>query len=635
MEETKKKTQRRRVRKSSSSAQTESMKATPLLGKEMELQKRMQHIAADGDATGVPEGKKPTKRAARPRVTANRKKSESARENKAQPTLRIIPLGGMGEVGKNMTVLAYEDEMIVIDCGMIFPEGEMLGIDYVIPDTQFLMANKDKIKAFVFTHGHEDHIGATPFILKDLKKVPVYGGRLTTALIQHKLDEHGVKGVHMQTVKAGTKIKIGCFEVTFLKVNHSIADAFALAIRTPVGLLVHTGDFKIDHTPLDGEKMDLAAFARLGQQGVLLLMSDSTNAERPGYTMSEQRVSETFDECFEHAQGRIIVATFSSNISRIQQLIYIAEKRGRKVFFAGRSLERISQIATEIGYLKVKKGTLLDSKQLDYMNDDEVVIITTGSQGEPMSGLVRMASGEHRIISIGAGDLVILSSSPIPGNEKAVSNIIDKLYQRGANVIYQGIRSVHVSGHACQEEEKLMLALTKPKFFMPVHGEFRMLRAHATTAEQQGVQPDHIVLPANGDVVELTKNSVKVKETVPAGAIFVDGSGIGDVGNVVLRDRKTLSEDGLFIAVVAVNRETGALVSGPEIISRGFVYVRENEQLIAQARDLVKKAVAQCQEQHVPGEWGELKSAIRSCVRNFLYQQTKRNPMILPVILEV
>lgn len=634
MEQTKKTTQRRRVRKPSSATQTEMMKATPLIGKETELQKRMQHAAPAGEETSAPAAKKSVRRTARPRTTSARKKAESAKETN-QPTLRIIPLGGMGEVGKNMTVLAYEDEMIVIDCGMIFPEGEMLGIDYVIPDTQFLMANKDKIKAFVFTHGHEDHIGATPFILKDLKKVPVYGGRLTTALIQHKLDEHGVKGVHMQTVKAGTKVKIGCFEVTFLKVNHSIADAFALAIRTPVGMLVHTGDFKIDHTPLDGEKMDLAAFARLGQQGVLLLMSDSTNAERPGYTMSEQRVSETFDECFEHAQGRIIVATFSSNISRIQQLIYIAEKRGRKVFFAGRSLERISQIATEIGYLKVKKGTLLDSKQLDYMNDDEVVIITTGSQGEPMSGLVRMASGEHRTISIGAGDLVILSSSPIPGNEKAVSNIIDKLYQRGANVIYQGIRSVHVSGHACQEEEKLMLALTKPKFFMPVHGEFRMLRAHATTAEQQGVQPDHIVLPANGDVVELTKNSVKVRDTVPAGAVFVDGSGIGDVGNVVLRDRKTLSEDGLFIAVVAVNRETGALVSGPEIISRGFVYVRENEQLIAQARELVKKAVLQCQEQHVAGEWGELKSAIRSCVRNFLYQQTKRNPMILPVILEV
>ena len=634
MEQTKKTTQRRRVRKPSSTTQTETMKATPLIGKEIELQKRMQHAASAGEETGTPAAKKTVRRTARPRATSARKKAESAKETN-QPTLRIIPLGGMGEVGKNMTVLAYEDEMIVIDCGMIFPEGEMLGIDYVIPDTQFLMANKDKIKAFVFTHGHEDHIGATPFILKDLKKVPVYGGRLTTALIQHKLDEHGVKGIHMQTVKAGTKVKIGCFEVTFLKVNHSIADAFALAIRTPVGMIVHTGDFKIDHTPLDGEKMDLAAFARLGQQGVLLLMSDSTNAERPGYTMSEQRVSETFDECFEHAQGRIIVATFSSNISRIQQLIYIAEKRGRKVFFAGRSLERISQIATEIGYLKVKKGTLLDSKQLDYMNDDEVVIITTGSQGEPMSGLVRMASGEHRTISIGTGDLVILSSSPIPGNEKAVSNIIDKLYQRGANVIYQGIRSVHVSGHACQEEEKLMLALTKPKFFMPVHGEFRMLRAHATTAEQQGVQPDHIVLPANGDVVELTKNSVKVRDTVPAGAVFVDGSGIGDVGNVVLRDRKTLSEDGLFIAVVAVNRETGALVSGPEIISRGFVYVRENEQLIAQARELVKKAVLQCQEQHVAGEWGELKSAIRSCVRNFLYQQTKRNPMILPVILEV
>lgn len=613
MEEKKKTVRRRR---------TQPAKAAQTQGKE--------GPAAAGAKVRMPRAK------AKGNDGATNAKTAGGKQKKSNgPCLRIIPLGGMGEVGKNMTVIEYGDDMFVIDCGVIFPEGEMLGIDYVIPDAQYLQANKSKLRAFVFTHGHEDHIGATPFILRDYKKVPIYGGKLTLALINHKMEEHGIKGIHTEVIKAGSKIKVGCFEITFLKVNHSIADAYALAIKTPVGTIVHTGDFKIDHTPLDGEKMDLAAFGQLGRQGVLLLMSDSTNAERPGYTMSEQMVTRSFDECFEHAQGRILVATFSSNISRIQQLINIAEKRGRKVYFAGRSLERISQIAMEIGYLKVKRGTLLDNRQLDYMDPDQVVIITTGSQGEPLSGLVRMANDEHRVISIRQGDMVIFSSSPIPGNEKAVSGVIDKLYQKGAEVIYDGIRAVHVSGHACQEEEKLILALTRPKFFMPVHGEFRMLRAHARTAQEQGIASQNIITPSIGDVVECTKNSIRIAGSVPSGAVFVDGSGIGDVGNVVLRDRKMLSEDGLFIAVVAVGKSDGHLVNGPEIISRGFVYVRENEQLIAQAREIVKNTIFECQGKHVPGDWGMLKNAMRSALRNFLYQKTKRSPMILPVILEI
>lgn len=597
--------------------------------------------------------RKPRSRKAAPKVGGSRRavakkapESKPKTASRAKPVrrrtagpknanpLKIIPLGGLSEIGKNMTAIEYGNDIIVIDCGTIFPEGDMLGIDYVIPDYTYLQKNHQKIRGLIVTHGHEDHIGAIPYILKDLK-MPIYSATLTLALIQYKLDEHHIKGIHMETVTPGSKIKLGCFEIQFLRVCHSIADAMALAIRTPIGTVVHTGDFKIDHTPLDGQKMDLSAFAKLGKEGVLLLMSDSTNSDSPGYTMSEQRVSRTFEECFDRANGRIIVATFSSNINRIQQIIYIAEQRGRKVFFAGRSLEKVATIAMELGYLKLKKGTLVDDRRLDALEPDQVVIITTGSQGEPMSGLVRMASDEHRTVKLRAGDTVIISASPIPGNEKNVTNVIDKLYQKGAEVIYNGIREVHVSGHAKQEEQKLMLALTNPKFFMPVHGEYHHLKHHAQTALAQGIPQNHIVLANIGDVVELTKNSIKTNGQVPSGSIFVDGSGIGDVGNIVIRDRRILSEEGLVIAVAVVKKTNGALVAGPDIISRGFVYVRENEAMMEHCREIVTKVVKTFENQYEAGDFGAMKNAIRSELRNYLYNMTMRNPMILPIITEV
>ena len=583
-----------------------------------------------------------TNRAARSSRTRStgRKKTGEIKGNKQQTKaagepLRIIPLGGLGEIGKNMTLFEYGNDIIVVDCGVIFPEGEMLGIDYVIPDAQYLLENRQKLRGFVFTHGHEDHIGATPFLLRDYPNVSIFGGKLTLALIQNKLDEYGVRKIHSHVISSGSAIDLGCFHIEFLKVNHSIADAYALVIRTPVGIVVHTGDFKIDHTPLGGETIDLASFAQLGREGVLLLMSDSTNAERPGYTISEQTVMHTLDDCFNSATGRILVATFSSNVSRIQMIINIAEKHGRRVYFAGRSLERIYEIGTEIGYLKLKKGTLLDNRMLDFVEPNEVVIITTGSQGEPMSGLVRMSNDEHRVVSIRPDDMVIFSSSAIPGNEKAIFAIIDKLYQKGCRVIYDGISAVHVSGHACQEEQRLILALTKPRFFMPIHGEFRHLRRHAQTAMEQGIGPDEIAMPLIGQAVEVTPDGISIKESVPSGSVFVDGSGIGDVGNVVLRDRRLLSEGGLFVAVVGVDKYSGELVNGPEIISRGFVYMRENEQMIDEAREVIKTAVADCRDSYEAGDWGVIKNALRSKLRNFLYGKTKRSPMILPVVLEI
>ncbi len=616
MEEKKTTTSRRRIRKPAVKAKgAEAAKAT----------------------TGTKAAKKAKAAAKTPVRRRTTKQAEGSRRkaNENQPTVRIIPLGGIGEVGKNMTVIEYENDIIVVDCGMTFPQSDMLGIDYVIPDVSYLAKNKEKIRGFLFTHGHEDHIGATPFILKDFKNVPVYGGRLTLALIDHKMEEHRIKGIRSNAIKPGSKVKLGCFTITFLKVSHSIADAYALAIETPVGTILHTGDFKVDYTPLDGEMMDLAAFANLGRKGVQLLMSESTNSERPGYTMSEQRVAKSFDDLFAQATGRIFVATFASNVSRIQQIIKIAESRGRKIYVAGRSLQRITEIATEIGYLKIRKGTLLDDRQLDFVDPDQVVILTTGSQGEPLSGLVRMSNDEHRTISIRSDDMVILSSSPIPGNEKAVTNMIDRLIQKGAKVINDRISEVHVSGHACQEEQKLMMALTKPKFFMPIHGEFHHLRQHSITAEEQGIPAANMVTPQIGKVVELTKKGIRLGEDVPSGAVFVDGSGIGDIGNVVLRDRKMLSEDGLFIVTLAVDAVTGALISGPELISRGFVYVRESEELLIKARAIVINTVKELENKRVAGDYTTLKNSIRSNVRNFLYQQTKRNPMILPIVLDV
>ncbi|MBE5780598.1 MAG: ribonuclease J [Clostridiales bacterium] len=547
--------------------------------------------------------------------------------------LKVIPLGGIGEIGKNVTAFEYGKDIVIVDCGFAFPSDGMYGIDYVIPDFTYLLENKDRVRGILITHGHEDHIGSLPYLLKDIK-VPVFGGVLTAGLIQHKLDEHGIEGIHIQRVKDGDKFKLGCFEATFIEVNHSIADAYAIKLKTPVGNVIHTGDFKIDHSPIDGRKINLSAFAKAGEEGVLLLMSDSTNADRPGFTPSEQRVANSLDRCFAEATGRVIVSTFSSNVSRIQQVIDIAEKRGRKIYFAGRSMAKIVEIASELGYIRLRKGSQVDDKHLDYLEPDQVVIITTGSQGEPMSGLVRMSRDEHRYVSLRSGDMVVISASPIPGNEKAVTGVIDRLYRKGVRVVNHDTMEIHVSGHARQEEQKLIMALTKPKFFMPVHGEYHHLLKHAEMAREFGIPEEHILIGENGNVFELTQDEVRLASEVPAEPIFVDGSGIGDVGNVVLRDRQLLSNEGLFIVVAAMD-ETGTLLSGPDVISRGFVYVKESEDLMAQAREVAKAAIEKATAGSRYVEWSALKSAIRSAVKAFLYNQTKRNPIILPIIVEV
>ncbi|MFO7295441.1 MAG: ribonuclease J [Clostridia bacterium] len=547
--------------------------------------------------------------------------------------LRIIPLGGVNEIGKNMTVFEYGNDIIVVDCGVSFPEDDMLGVDLVIPDISYLLKNKDKVRGFILTHGHEDHIGALPYVLRELN-VPVYGTRLTLGLVDIKLKEHGINKAIFQTIKANDILKLGAFTVEFIKTSHSIADSVALAIHTPVGVVVHTSDFKIDYTPIDGQVIDLAKFALLGKKGVLALLADSTNVERPGYTMSEKTVGQTFESIFADAPGRIIVATFASNIHRIQQIINAAVKFGRKVCISGRSMVNVVAVAMELGYLNIPKKTLIDVDKVDSYPNDKVVIITTGTQGEPMSALTRMAAAEHKKLEIIPGDLVIISATPIPGNEKLVYKVINQLFQRGAHVIYESLADVHVSGHACQEELKLIHTLVKPKFFIPVHGEFRHLKQHALLAESLGMPRENIFLVDIGTVLELTHNSCKVAGTVTAGRVLVDGLGVGDVGNIVLRDRKHLSQDGLIVVVVTISRETGGVIAGPDIISRGFVYVRESEELIEQARQVVKETLDRCEQQNIT-DWATLKTNIKDELRDFLYEKTKRNPMILPIIMEI
>lgn len=547
--------------------------------------------------------------------------------------LKIIPLGGVNEIGKNMTVFEYGNDIIVVDCGVSFPEDDMLGVDLVIPDISYLVKNKDKIRGFILTHGHEDHIGALPYVLREIN-VPVYGTRLTLGLVDIKLKEHGIKNAAFQIVKANDILKLGAFTVEFIKTSHSIADSVALAIHTPLGVVVHTSDFKIDYTPIDGQVIDLAKFALLGKKGVLALLADSTNVERPGYTMSEKTVGQTFESIFADAPGRIIVATFASNIHRIQQIINAAVKYGRKVCISGRSMANVIAVAMELGYLDVPKKTLIDVDKVDSYPSDKIVIITTGTQGEPMSALTRMAAAEHKKLEIIPGDMVIISATPIPGNEKLVYKVINQLFQRGANVIYESLADVHVSGHACQEELKLIHTLVKPKFFIPVHGEFRHLKQHAMLAESLGMPRENIFLVDIGNVIELTHNSCKVTGTVTAGRVLVDGLGVGDVGNIVLRDRKHLSQDGLIVVVVTISRETGGVIAGPDIISRGFVYVRESEELIEQARQVVKDTLDKCEQQNIT-DWATLKTNIKDELRNFLYEKTKRNPMILPIIMEI
>lgn len=547
--------------------------------------------------------------------------------------LKIIPLGGVSEIGKNMTVIEYGKDIVVVDCGLIFPDEEMLGIDLVIPDMTYLEKNADKLRGFLITHGHEDHIGALPYALQKFQNTPVYGTRLTVALIEHKLEEQKLGNEMLHCVSPGDTLRLGCFHIEFIKTCHSIAGAVALAITTPIGTVIHTGDFKVDYTPIDGEPMDIARFAHYGAKGVLALLSDSTNAERPGHTPSEREIGKTFEHYFDEAEGRVIVASFASNIYRIQQVADVAIAHGRVICFQGRSMVNIAQTAIELGYLNIPQEDIVEVEKLRKYRDDQVCVITTGSQGEPMSGLFRMANSSHKL-NIGKGDIVIISASAIPGNERGVSRVINQLFQKGAMVIYDQMADVHVSGHACQEELKLMLNLTKPKYFIPVHGEYRHLYMHGQLARNMGVEPENVFLAEIGDVVELTVNSGKINGTVPAGSVMVDGLGIGDIGNVVLKDRRLLSQDGLVVIVMALQKKTGKLLAGPELISRGFVYVRESEDLINDACDMLQPLAASFAE-HPQSEWSNIKNGIRNSLKEYLYNKTKRNPVILPIIVEV
>ncbi len=546
--------------------------------------------------------------------------------------VKIIPIGGLGLIGMNMTAFEYKDSIIVVDCGLAFPENDMLGIDLVIPDVTYLKENIDKVKGIVFTHGHEDHIGALPYVLKELS-APLYATKLTMGLIERKLTEHNLmRASKRKIVKPGQSINLGEFRIEFIKTNHSIADAVALAIYSPAGIIVHTGDFKVDYTPVFGDAIDLQRFAELGKKGVLALMCDSTNAERPGFTASERTVGRTFDNLFaEHRSHRIIIATFASNVDRVQQIINSAYKYGRKVVVEGRSMVNIIQIASELGYLDIPQNTLIDLEQMKNYPDDQMVLITTGSQGESMAALSRMAADMHKKVSIKPGDTVIFSSNPIPGNEKAVSNVINELSMKGANVIFQ---NAHTSGHACQEEIKLIYSLVKPKYSIPVHGEYRHMKAQAELAEGLGIDKDHIFLLKTGDVLEIGEDSAKICDHVQTGAILVDGLGVGDVGNIVLRDRQHLAEDGIVIAVLTLEHGSGQILAGPDIVSRGFVYVREAEELMEEARSVVEDAMDACYSHHVT-DWAKIKNMIRDSLSDFLWKRTKRRPMILPIIMEV
>lgn len=553
-------------------------------------------------------------------------------ENSKPEGLKIIPLGGLEKIGMNITAIEYGDSIIVIDCGLSFPEDDMLGIDFIIPDVTYLKENIEKVKGFVITHGHEDHIGALPYIIKDIN-VPIYATKLTTAIIENKLKEHNLlKGTKRKVVKYGQSINLGCFRVEFVRTNHSIADAAALAIFTPVGIIFHTGDFKVDYTPVFGTPIDLQRIGEIGKKGVLALLCDSTNVERPGYTMSESTVGRTFDSIFaDHYKQRIIVATFSSNVDRVQQIVNSAVKYGRKVVIEGRSMVNIITTASELGYINIPDGVLIDIENMKNYPDEQLVVITTGSQGESMAALSRMAASIHKKITIKPGDVVILSSTPIPGNEKSVSRVINELSMKGAKVIYQ---DTHVSGHACQEEIKLIYALTKPKYAIPVHGEYRHLIRHAEIAQMMGVPKDNIFLLSSGDVLTITEEKAEVTGEVTAQGILVDGLGVGDVGNIVLRDRQMLSENGLIIVVISLERGTNQVLAGPDIVSRGFVYVRESENLMEEAREIVRNALDRCLAKDI-SDWSRIKTEIKDSLSDFIWKKTKRTPMILPIIMEI
>ena len=566
----------------------------------------------------------------------NNNNAQPTRQNRQKRTpVRIIPLGGLNEIGKNMTVFECCNDMFILDCGLAFPDMDMPGVDIVIPDFTYVESNKDKIRGIVITHGHEDHIGGLAYLLKKIN-VPIYGTRMTLGLIEGKLEEHGLlKQAKLIEVEPRTTVRMGCMAVEFIKVNHSIPGAVGMAIHTPAGIIVHTGDFKVDFSPIDDEIIDLARFGELGSRGVLALMADSTNAERTGFTCSERTVGGSFEKLFKRAEGkRIIIATFSSNVHRVQQIIDQAKNYNRKVAVFGRSMVHVIEKATELGYLKVPKGIMIDIDEMNRYPDDQIVLVTTGSQGEPLSALTRMAMNSHKKVTITPNDFIIISAKPIPGNEKYVTRVVNELMKSGAEVIYESMYEVHVSGHACQEELKLIQALTKPKFFIPVHGEYKHLVKHAEIAKSMGMPSDHIIISKIGDVIETDGNSMRIVSQVPAGRVMVDGLGVGDVGSIVLRDRKHLSQDGLIIVVIGIERAANAVVAGPDIISRGFVYVRESEELMDEARNVMTTVLDNCNARDLK-EWGTLKTKLRDVLSDFIYAKTKRSPMILPIIMEV
>lgn len=570
-----------------------------------------------------------------PKANTHAKRGRSKEKEQSKIPVRIVPLGGLNEVGKNVTLYECQNDMFLVDCGMTFPDEQMLGVDLVLPDLTYVVKNREKLRGIVITHGHEDHIGALPYFLKQVN-TPIYATKLTIGLIANKLKEHGLFGkVKLMQIAPGETFKLGCMEVEFIRVNHSIPDAVSLAIHTPAGVIIQTGDFKIDYTPIIGGIIDLARFGELGSHGVLALLSDSTNAERPGFTPTERTVGESFDKLFKQAHDkRIIVATFSSNVNRIQLICEAAAKCGRKVAVSGRSMVNVVEVSIELGYLKPPKDVIIDIDDINRFPPEQIVLITTGSQGEPMSALSRMASNDHRKVMITSGDFIIISATPIPGNEKTVSRVVNELMRLGAEVIYERMYEVHVSGHACQEEQKIMLALTRPKFFFPVHGEYKQLKRHASLAFGMGMDADHVIIGENGKVFELDGVSVKCEETVPSGRVLVDGLGVGDVGSIVLRDRKHLGQDGLIVVVTTIEQATGQIAAGPDIISRGFVYVREAEDMLSEAREIVRQTIEGCMQNNVR-EWGNIKTQVRDALSSYFYNRTKRSPMILPVIQEV
>ncbi len=593
--------------------------------------KKTRKTAAPGRKASASPKRTPVETSAEP---PKAKRTRQPREVRKTP-VRIIPLGGLNEIGKNMTVFECSNDMFILDCGLAFPDADMPGVDIVIPDFTYVERNADKIRGIVITHGHEDHIGGLAYLLKKVN-VPVYATRLTIGLIEGKLREQGILNkVNLNVVEPRKTVKMGCMAVEFIKVNHSIPDAVGMAIHTPAGIIVHTGDFKVDYSPIDGKIIDLARFGELGSKGVLALMADSTNAERPGYTHSERTVGESFDRLFKKGEGkRIIIATFSSNIHRVQQIINCAERYGRKVAVFGRSMINVINTAIELGYLEVPDGIIIDIEMMNNFANDRIVLITTGSQGEPMSALTRMAMNDHKKVNITPMDFIIISATPIPGNEKYVTRVVNELMKSGAEVVYEAMYEVHVSGHACQEELKLLQALTKPKFFIPVHGEYKHLKKHADLALQMGMSRENVIIAEIGNVIETDGVSMKVVSQVPSGRVLVDGLGVGDVGSIVLRDRKHLAQDGLIIIVIGIDRAVNEVVAGPDIISRGFVYVRESEELFVEARNLLKRTLAGCSSAEMR-EWTTLKGKLRDSLSDYIYQKTKRSPMILPIIMDI